>query len=391
MLKELNKEIDRLTPQLVRWRRDLHRRPELAFKEYETSSFLRGQFEKLDIPIKPVAETGLRAELAGRPGGRTVALRSDIDALPLLEEGEKEYISLNPGATHACGHDGHMAILLGVADLLSKRRTQFQGKVVFLLQPAEEVPPGGAQRMIEEGALTGVEAIFGLHLWQGLPTGAIGIIKGPMMAQSDNFKIKVKGKGGHASMPQHAVDPILVASHLVVSLQSVVSRNVDPLKPAVVSFGTVNGGSVYNIIPGQVNLTGTVRTFDPCLQALIVRRMKEITNGTAASFGAEAELEYEVGYPPLVNNPAFVEFVLETAKMTLGRERIKPFGPMMGGEDFAYYLQKIPGAFFFFGAGDGMKYPHHHPGFDFDEKALPEATLLMTMLALEYLKGTAQG
>jgi amidohydrolase len=309
-----------------------------------------------------------------------------MDALPLKEEGEKEYISLNPGATHACAHDGHMAILLGAAEILLKKREQFQGRVAFLFQPAEELPPGGAKPMIEEGAIDGVNAIFGLHLWQGLPTGAIGIVKGPMMAQSDNFKITVKGRGGHGSMPHCTVDPILVASHLVVGLQSIVSRNVDPLKPAVLSFGTVSGGSVYNIIPGEVYLTGTVRTFDPSLQALIVRRMNEMTNGTALSFGAEATFEYEVGYPPLVNDSASVDFVLDVVKMTLGEERIKLFGPMMGGEDFAYYLQKIPGAFLFFGAGDGMKFPHHHPGFDFDEKALPEATLLMVMLALEFLK-----
>jgi amidohydrolase len=387
MLEELKKEVESLTLQLVRWRRSLHRRPEVAFKEHETSAFLRGHFQRLGIPAKPLAETGFRAELVGRPGGKTVALRSDMDALPLQEEGEKEYISLNPGATHACAHDGHMAVLLGVAELLLKRREQFQGRVVFLFQPAEELPPGGAKPMIKEGAVDGVDAIFGLHLWQGLPTGAIGIVKGPMMAQSDNFKITVRGKGGHGSMPHHAVDPILIASHLVVGLQSIVSRNVDPLKPAVLSFGTVNGGSVYNIIPGEVYLTGTVRTFDPSLQGLIVRRMKEMTNGTALSFGAEATFEYEIGYPPLVNDPASVDFVLDVVKMTLGEERIKPFGPVMGGEDFAYYLQKIPGAFLFFGAGDGAKFPHHHPGFDFDEKALPEATLLMVMLALEFLKG----
>ncbi len=387
MLEELKKEVESLTLQLVRWRRSLHRRPEVAFKEHETSAFLRGHFQRLGIPVKPLAETGFRAELVGRPGGKTVALRSDMDALPLQEEGEKEYISLNPGATHACAHDGHMAVLLGVAELLLKRREQFQGRVVFLFQPAEELPPGGAKPMIKEGAVDGVDAIFGLHLWQGLPTGAIGIVKGPMMAQSDNFKITVRGKGGHGSMPHHTVDPILIASHLVVGLQSIVSRNVDPLKPAVLSFGTVNGGSVYNIIPGEVYLTGTVRTFDPSLQGLIVRRMKEMTNGTALSFGAEAMFEYEVGYPPLVNDPASVDFVLDVVKMTLGEERIKPFGPVMGGEDFAYYLQKIPGAFLFFGAGDGAKFPHHHPGFDFDEKALPEATLLMVMLALEFLKG----
>jgi amidohydrolase len=388
MLEELRKETGSLAPQLNQWRRGFHRRPEVAFKEFQTSSFLREHFEKLGMPIKPLAGTGFRAELAGRPGGKTVALRADIDALPLQEEGDKDYISLNPGAAHSCAHDGHMAVLMGVGELLSKKREQFQGRVVFILQPAEELPPGGARAMIEEGALEGVDAIFGLHFWQPLPTGLIGIVKGPMMAQSDNFRITVKGKGGHGSMPHQTVDPILVASHLVVSLQSIVSRNVDPLTAAVLSLGTIEGGTVYNIIPGQVKLSGTVRTFDPPLQALIERRLREIAEGVSKSFGAEAAVEYEIGYPPLVNDPASVDFVLEVVERTLGKERIKPIAPVMGGEDFAYYLQKIPGAFLFFGAGDGMKFPHHHPGFDFDEKALPQAVLLMTSLAVEYLKGT---
>ena len=387
MLEELKKEAEGLAPQLIQWRRGFHRRPEVAFKEFQTSAFLREHFQKLGMPVKPLAGTGFRAELEGRPGGKTVALRADIDALPLQEEGDKEYVSLNPGAAHACAHDGHMAVLMGVAELLSKRREQFQGRVVFIFQPAEELPPGGAKAMIEEGALEGVDAIFGLHFWQPLPTGLIGIVKGPMMAQSDNFRIMVKGKGGHGSMPHQTVDPILVASHLVVSLQSIVSRNVDPLKAAVLSFGTVEGGTIYNIIPGQVKLSGTVRTFDPPLQALIEKRLREIAEGVSKSFGAEAGVEYEIGYPPLVNDSASVDFVLDVVKRSLGEERIKPIAPVMGGEDFAYYLQKIPGAFLFFGAGDGTKFPHHHPGFDFDEKALPQGVLLMTMLAKEYLKG----
>ncbi len=386
MIEELKKETESLAPHLVLWRRMFHRRPEVAFKEFQTSAFLIAHFQKLGLPVKPLAGTGFRAELDGRPGGKTVALRADIDALPLQEEGDKEYISLNPGAAHACAHDGHMAVLLGVAELLTKRRERFQGRIVFIFQPAEELPPGGARPMIEEGVLDGVDAVFGLHFWQPLPTGMIGIVKGPMMAQSDNFRITVKGKGGHGSMPHQAVDPILVAAHLVVCLQSIVSRNIDPLKAAVLSFGTVEGGTVYNIIPGQVKLSGTVRTFDPPLQALVEKRLREIAGGVSASFGAEADVEYEIGYPPLVNDAASVDFVLDTVKNTLGEDRIRPLVPVMGGEDFAYYLRKIPGAFLFFGAGDGTRYPHHHPGFDFDEKALPEAALLMASLAVEYLK-----
>ena len=386
MTEELKKEVADLASQIIHWRRDLHRRPEVAFKEYQTSTFLRDFFQQLGMPTRTLAGTGLRIDMEGQPGGKTVALRADMDALPLQEEGEKEYISLNSGATHACGHDGHMAVLLGVAQLLKNRRSQFKGKVVFLFQPAEELLPGGAKPMIEEGALDGVDAIFGLHFWQLLPTGKIGIVKGPMMAQPDDIRITVKGKGGHGSMPHLSIDPILVASNLVVNLQSVVSRNVDPLKPAVLSFGAIHGGTVYNIIPGEVTLIGTVRTFDPSLQAMMERRLREITEGIAKAYGTSISLDYQVGYPPVVNESSSVDFVLRVVKELFGEESIAAIDPVMGGEDFSYYLQRVPGAFLFFGAGDGTKFPHHHPGFDLDEKALPQATLLMTSLALEYLK-----
>jgi len=387
MIKEIEEEIERLGPQLIAWRRDFHRHPEIAYQEKRTSSVIKSFLEELGLEVSACAGTGLKAELRGRAGGKTVAFRADMDALPLKEEGDRDYISENPEATHACGHDGHMAILMGVAKIMAERRDQFKGSVIFLFQPAEERIPGGAKQMIEEGALDDVEAIFGLHLWQPLPTGTVGIVKGAMMAQPDQFSIVVQGRGGHGSAPQMTVDPILVASHLVVNTQSIVSRNVDPLKPVVVSFGTVNGGTIYNIIPNKVSLTGTVRTFDHKLQVLAERRLRQISEETAKTFGATAELKYEKGYPPLVNHDDMVDFVLRVAKKALGEDKIKPIDPVMGGEDFAYFLQKVPGAFFFFGMGDGQQFPHHHPAFDIDEKALQPAVLLMTSLALEYLGG----
>jgi amidohydrolase len=385
MIDELKKDVEKLTGKIIEWRRDFHRHPEIAYEEKRTSSVIRQFLESLDIPVAACAKTGLRGVLEGMSGGKTVALRADIDALPLKEEGDREYISENPEAAHACGHDGHMAILMGVAELLSQKKDQFKGKVVFLFQPSEERIPGGAKRMIDEGALEGVDAVFGLHLWQPLPTGSVGIVKGAMMAQPDAFTITVKGKGGHGSMPHTTVDPILVASHLVVNIQSIVSRNVDPLKPVVVSFGTVKGGTIYNIIPSEVSLTGTVRTFDSSIQSLAEERLKKITQETCQAFGATAEFQYEKGYPPLVNHEDMVDFVIQVAGKTLGEARIQPIEPVMGGEDFAYFLQKVPGAFLFFGMGDGMEFPHHHPAFDLDEKALPQGTLLMASLALEYL------
>ncbi|MDP2915194.1 MAG: amidohydrolase [Candidatus Aminicenantes bacterium] len=386
MWDDLRKDIGNLSGRLIAWRREMHRHPEVALEEKWTSAYLGEHFKKLGLPVKKMAGTGLRAVLKGRPGGKTVALRTDIDALPLQEEGDKAYLSRNPGAAHACAHDGHMAVLMGVAELLARRKGAFKGTVVFLCQPAEEHPPGGAKAMIEAGALEGVEAIFGLHLWQPLPTGTLGIVKGPMMAQSDNIWITVKGRGGHGAIPQATVDPVLAAAQVVVNLQSVVSRNVDPLKPAVLSFGAVHGGTANNIIPGEVKLTGTVRTLDPKVQALMKKRIREVVEGTCAAFGASAEIVYEDGYPPLVNDFASVDLVLDVAKRALGEENILAIDPVMGGEDFARYLQEVPGAFLFFGAGDGTKYPHHHPAFDFDEKALPPAVFLMTALVLEFLK-----
>jgi len=385
MIETIRKEIEKLIPQLIAWRRDFHRHPEIAFEEHRTSSVLREFMEQLGITVEPFAGTGLRGVLEGQSGGKTVALRADMDALPLKEEGDKEYISENPDATHACAHDGHMAVMMGAAQILSQRKDQFKGKIVFLFQPSEERIPGGAKKMIEEGAFESVDAVFGLHFWQPLPTGKVGAVKGAMMAQPDQFLIRVKGKGGHGSMPHTTVDPILVASHLVVNIQSIVSRNIDPLKPVVVSFGTINGGTIYNIIPSVVELTGTVRTFDSALQALAEKRLREITEETCKAFGASAEVEYEKGYPPLINDESMVDFVLETAQEILGKDSVQTIDPVMGGEDFAYFLQKAPGTFLFFGMGDGMEFPHHHPGFDMDEKALPQATLLMTALALEYL------
>jgi amidohydrolase len=385
MIDDLRKEVESLEGELVEWRRDFHRHPEVEFEERRTSQVIRKFLEDLGMSVRAAAGTGLVAVLEGRPGGRTVALRADMDALPITEEGDKEYISQNPGAAHACGHDGHMAILMGTAKILSRWKERFRGRVVFLFQPAEEKPPGGAKPMAEAGALEGVDAVFGLHLWQLLPTGCVGIVKGPMMANSDSFSIAVKGRGGHGSRPQETVDPILAASHLVVNAQSIVSRNVDCLKPCVVSFGMIRGGTTFNVIPGEVTLIGTVRSFQPEVQKLAETRLREIAEETCRVFGATCAFEYEKGYPALVNHADMVDLVLKVTRQTLGEEKIRPLEPIMGGEDFAYYLQKIPGAFFFLGMGDGQHYPHHHPAFDIDERALPQGVLLLTAIALEFL------
>jgi len=386
MKKGLEAEVAGLTEQVVSWRRNFHRHPEVAFEEKRTSAVVREFLEGLGLPVRSAAGTGLIAVLEGKTGGKTIALRADMDALPVQEVGGREYGSLNKGAAHACGHDGHMAMMMAAAKILTGRRNDLGGRVVFLFQPAEEKPPGGAKRMVEEGALDGVDAVFGLHLWQSFPTGKVGVIPGPMMARSDNFDLVVTGKGGHGALPHTAVDPIVAAAQIVMNCQTIVSRSVDPLKPCVVTFGTIHGGTTHNIIPPEVTLSGTVRTFDLAVQALAEKRLREITEETAKAFGASCRVKYEVGYPAVVNDAAMVDFAVGVAKRVLGEGCPQRFDPIMGGEDFAYYLQKVPGAFIFLGDGDGREYPHHHPAFDIDEKALPMGVLLLVSLALEYLR-----
>ena len=278
MGNDLKNDVEGLAGRVIAWRRELHRHPEVAHRERWTSAFLRRHFKTLGIPARSMAGTGLRAVLKGRPGGKTVALRTDMDALPLKEETGMPFTSLNDGAAHACGHDGHMAVLMAVAVTPAEKKGQIQRKRRFPLPTGRGITAGRGQGDDQGGRSPrrGCDLRASLHLWKGLPTAVVGLVKGPMMAQSDNFRITVRGRGGHGSMPQDVVDPIYIASMLVVNLQSVVSRNVDPLKPAVLSFGTVHGGTVYNIIPNEVLLTGTVRTFEAKVQALMKKRMREV-------------------------------------------------------------------------------------------------------------------
>jgi amidohydrolase len=383
MKDSLTADINRLEPSLVEWRRDFHRHPELAFEEHRTSQVLRDFLESCGIEVRACARTGLRGVLRGGQPGQTVALRADMDALPVTEIADHGYPSQNPGVMHACGHDGHMAILMGTAMVLASRRESLPGQYVFLFQPSEESSPGGAPLMIDEGALDGVDRIFGLHLWQPLPSGVVGLCAGPMMAQADEFEVTIHGRGGHASQPQAAVDPVVVASHVVVAAQTIASRFTDPLDPVVVSFTTIHGGRIHNVIPDSVVLSGTVRTLDLPTQRVVKARLAEVCDATARAFGATAEVHYHDGYPPLVNDAAAVEVVLRVAASEFGADKARAIRPVMGGEDFAYYLQKVPGAFAMLGTGDNRPYPHHNARFDIDESVLPIGVRLMTSVALK--------
>lgn len=372
-----------LLPGMVKDRRHLHRHPELSFMEKETSAYVADRLHKLGIEVSRGASGfGLIGKILGSKPGKTVALRADMDALPIQDEKECDYASTVPGVMHACGHDGHTAVLLAVAEYYSRRREELAGEIRLIFQPAEEVCPGGALNMIEAGALDGVDVIYGVHLWTPIPVGKAGSAPGPFMASTDEFFIEIRGRGGHGGMPHKTVDSVVAGSALVLQLQTVVSRAVDPLAPAVVTIGSIQGGTAQNIVADRCRLAGTVRCFDEETRTLIRDRTRQIAEATAAAYGADATVEYMMGYPSLVNDPVEYERFYGNAALEAGltpemSERIMP------AEDFAYYLRRVPGCFMLVGAGNpekGAVYPHHHPKFDIDEEAmLHAASLLIAM------------
>jgi amidohydrolase len=325
----------------------------------------------------------------GRPG-RTILLRADMDALPIQEENDVPYRSTRDGVIHACGHDGHVAMLLGAARVLAGRRDTLAGNVVFAFQPSEERIPGGALGMIEDGALSDppVDAAFGIHLTQGAPVGTVACRAGAANAAADTFRAEIIGKGGHASRPQIAVDPILIASHVVTALHAIVSREVRPIDPAVITIGTLHAGTVPNVIPPSATLSGTVRTFDQELREKLARRIEETIRGIAQAMGGDARLDYEFGYPPLVNDPAMTALVAEVAKDVVGEANVMQSDPNMASDDVAYFLQRAPGCHFVVGTANearGLVWGNHHPRFDIDEDALLVGVRMWVAVTERYL------
>ncbi len=378
-----------LRAHLSAWRRHLHQHPELSFEERETSAYVRAQLQALDpdgaLDITAPTPTSVLATLRTGKPGPTLLIRADMDALPIEEENATPYRSQRAGVMHACGHDGHTAMLLGAVELLLARRADLTGELRFLFQHAEERPPGGAVELVRAGVMQGVDFVLGAHLWAAGQTGLIGIAPGPGTAAPDSFTITVRGRGGHAAMPHQTVDPVLVAGHLITALQSIASRNVDPLESAVVSVTQLQAGTAYNVIPDEVTLRGTVRTLSRELRDAVPARMRQILDGVCAAFGATGELEYSLGYPSVLNDPDFTALVRGVAERTFGPERVVTSVPSMAGEDFAYYQEHAPGCFFNVASGNperGITYPHHHPRFDIDEDALPNGTLLFVNTAL---------
>ena len=379
-----------VTPESVResviaWRRRLHRNPELSWHEEQTARFVAdtlGDFGGLEI-LHPTP-TSVVARLAGGSPGPVLAMRADMDALPVEEANDHDFVSQVPGVMHACAHDGHTAMLLGAAKVLASRRETLAGEIRFVFQHAEEVPPGGAEELVRAGVMDNVDLVIGAHLWSPLEFGKVGVKSGALMAAPDAFHITVIGSGGHAAMPQQTVDAIAVAAQVVTNLQHVVARNVDPLASAVVSVTRIAAGTSYNVIPGQVELSGTVRTFDEALRTTIPELMRRIVAGVTSAHGATFEMRYERGYRPVINDEAAASLVRRAVTRALGPDALVEATPTMGGEDFSAYQQRAPGAFFFIGARNearGIVHPHHHARFDIDERALDYGTRLFVAAA----------
>ncbi len=383
---------DELKRELIELRRDFHRHPELAHEEHRTAGIVAERLRalRLDDVRTGVGKTGVVGLLRGGGPGPTVLLRADMDALPLVEADRGQpYRSQNEGAHHACGHDGHMAILLTTARILAGRRAELPGTVVLVFQPAEE-RVGGAEGMIADGALASPrpDASFALHLWNDEPAGTIGVRPGPVFASADAFSITLAGPGGHGAEPHQTVDPVVAAAYLITVLQTLVSRETPPLQSSALTIGSIHGGSAPNIIPSQVELQGTLRTFDDELKATLLRRIGELVDGIGETFRVQATFEAPPGCPPCVNDATMAALVRETAVRLFGPERVTDRVQTTGADDMALFLQAAPGCYFIVGSANherGLDSPHHSPTFDFDERALELGAELLTQVALDYL------
>jgi amidohydrolase len=375
-------------------RHHLHSRPELSWQETETSRLIESKLNELGLAnVKRGyggTESGVVADLVGNPSGPCVALRADIDALPVTEENDAPYHSAMSGVMHACGHDGHISILLGAAKLLSSFKGELPGRVRFIFQPSEERGPNsGAQVMISDGVLDGVDAIAGLHLWSFVRTGLVQWKAGPIMASADNWRVTFTGKGGHGAMPHASIDPTIAAANFIGSLQTITSRELNPIDTAVISVGTLTSGSAFNIIPTKADMTGSFRSFNPEVRMSMEERIRRIADGIASAFRCKAETVVEYMYPSVVNHRDVTELLREAAVRVVGPENAEESPLIMVSEDFSFYLERVPGTFFFLGAGNaekGTDFPHHSPRFDIDDDALPIGISLMTTFAADALK-----
>jgi len=373
---------------VVEMRRHFHMHPELSLEEYETTEFVAKELDKIGVPYERLTKTGLIATIQGKSSGKTVALRSDMDALNVTQKNEVSYKSLNEGKMHACGHDAHTAILLGAANILNEMKDTFHGTVNLVFQPAEEVAAGAKDLMAAGDWYNKVDNFFGAHVWSGLESGKVSIEAGERMAAADLFKIKVTGKSGHGSMPHQTVDSVVVASAIVLNLQTLVSREYSPLDALVITVGSIHSGNRFNVIAGSAELEGTVRYFTREIAGTIEDSMRRVVESTAAMYRCEATLEYSYVTPPLINEESSSAVAYEAALKTHGAENISKLEKTTGGEDFAYYLKDKPGCFAFIGTKNVEKktdVAHHNEYFDVDEDALIGGSALYAEYAMTYL------
>src|SRR6266516_5225122 len=390
----LKSDIDELIPELVAMRRDLHEHPELAFEEVRTSGIVAQRLRTLGLEVQTgLAKTGVIGLLRGgasKPGAKTIAIRADMDALPIHELNETEYRSTVDGKMHACGHDGHTSILLAVADILNKRRAELPGDVKFVFQPAEE-SIGGAKPMIKEGAMQEVDGIIGLHLISDYPLGRVGVRSGPIFASADRFILTVQGKGGHAAMPEASVDPIVIAAYIVTALQTLISRETSPFSPAVITIGRIQAGTAFNIIPETAELRGTMRAYSAEQRSKLVRRISEIAKGIATAMGGSCVIDVIDGCPPCVNDSKMTAIVHNAAVAAVGEKEVDDSEALLttASDDMACFLEAVPGCYFIVGAKNeekGANYPHHHPRFNIDEDAMPIGVEVLSRAAMNFLK-----
>ncbi|WMT51690.1 MAG: amidohydrolase [Ferroplasma sp.] len=369
----------------VKIRRYIHAHPELSFKEEKTSEFIVTELKKMGLKPVRIAGTGVYADVLGEGKGKTVAVRADIDALPVQEANKLEYKSLNKGVMHACGHDAHTAMVLGLAKKLTSQKIKFGGTIRVFFQPAEENPPGGAIKMIEDGLLNNVDYVIGQHVDSRLQSGFVGYRAGPVSANSDTFYIKIKGKGGHGSMPERGIDAIYVAAQFVVMLQSIISRILSQTSASTITVGTFNGGYRHNVLADRVDLSGTVRTISDEERDKAKRSIENIMNGLKAAYGIDYEYIYEYGYPVMINDSYVTSILKEEAENLIGKDHVIEVNQALGGEDFGYYLQHRKGTFYRLGISNkekGIIAPNHSPEFNIDEAALQMGVCLLLKVAL---------
>jgi amidohydrolase len=364
---------DELESCLVRWRRELHQCPEIAFEEHETTARLLSILGDIGVAVQQPLATGAVVSIRGPVAGPVIAVRADIDGLPVTEETGLPFASRRDGFMHACGHDGHMAVGLGLVAVLSAVSSELRGEVRVLFQPAEEPAEGGAKALLAAGVLDGVDAALGFHLWSGHPVGEVQVHPGAIMASTDEFRVTVRGRGGHGAAPHLAVDPIVIAGEIVGQLQTIVSRRIDPLAAAVVTVASIHGGSVFNVIPGEVTLTGTTRALNADVRLTLHREIERIASHTALAHGGEATCELIPGVPVLVNDAALSDIVHASVDEILGPGHIVSGPPQMGGDDFAFIAERVPSCYPLIGARSEQArstYSHHHPKFNIDERSL---------------------